>query len=488
MSSHPLDTNGPVRARRHRQSRWTGWGLVLGLVLHSGAAQAKQVWANEAETRVLEVGGFYKALGAGMVLPDGLVANMDALARAVEEARESLPTSVAATLPLFEPMPGEGALSTQVARLQARLLWGEHLDAEVAWQLGASVASAPAFAGGAALGGSPMSGAATASRRLVDFDPALAESGTMRLRHDLDRLSLKLSFPGVDVVAGRQVLGWGSGRLWNPTDLLSPFSPTDIDKEVRKGVDALRVSMPLGVTGLLDLLWLPQRRAEENGGVVRAQANFFGYDFSLSAAKYLSDLVFGADFSGDLGRLGVHGEAAWTLGMAGWSEGPLKVDEQFVRAVGGVEWRPLESLVLMAEYHFNGFGASTPEEYLAKMQSARVARGEVFGAGRHYLGLVSSWAVSELVALQTTALVNLQDPSAMLVPVVEWSAAQGVLLRVGAFLPLGKGPDQKAFQDLGASDVLEASPAFQSASSTLGVRSEYGMAAAGLMAQVAIHL
>ncbi|HCF59844.1 MAG TPA: hypothetical protein DFS52_17855, partial [Myxococcales bacterium] len=79
MSSHPLDTNGPVRARRHRQSRWTGWGLVLGLVLHSGAAQAKQVWANEAETRVLEVGGFYKALGAGMVLPDGLVANMDAL-------------------------------------------------------------------------------------------------------------------------------------------------------------------------------------------------------------------------------------------------------------------------------------------------------------------------------------------------------------------------------------------------------------------------
>ncbi|HCF59847.1 MAG TPA: hypothetical protein DFS52_17870, partial [Myxococcales bacterium] len=77
-------------------------------------------------------------------------------------------------------------------------------------------------------------------------------------------------------------------------------------------------------------------------------------------------------------------------------------------------------------------------------------------------------------------LVNLQDPSAMLVPVVEWSAAQGVLLRVGAFLPLGKGPDQKAFQDLGASDVLEASPAFQSASSTLGGRSEYGMAAAGL--------
>jgi hypothetical protein len=214
----------------------------------------------------------------------------------------------------------------------------------------------------------------------------------------------------------------------------------------------------------------------------------WGYDFSLSAAKYVSDLVFGADFSGDLGPLGVHGEAAWTLSMAGWGEGPLKVGERFVRAVGGIEWRPLESLVLMAEYHFNGFGASTPDDYLAKMRSDRVARGEVFGAGRHYLGLVSSWAVSELVSLQTTALVNLQDPSAMLVPVVEWSAAQGVLLRVGAFVPLGEGPDQKACEGIGAEDVLNASPAFQRASSTLGVRSEYGMAAAGVMAQVAIHL
>ncbi|MGI5864713.1 MAG: hypothetical protein ACOX6T_22055 [Myxococcales bacterium] len=270
MFDHPKATSAALWAPRRLLAIWTAWGLALALVALPEAAQAKQVWANEDEPRALEVGGFYKALGAGMVLPDGLVASTAALVWAAEAARESLPSSAAAALPQLEPIPGEGALSTQVARLQACLLWGEHLDAEIAWQLAASVASAPAFAGGAALGGSPISGAATASRRLVDFDGALAESGTMRLRHDLDRLSLKLSLPGIDLVAGRQVLGWGSGRLWNPTDLLSPFSPTDIDKEVRKGVDSLRVSMPLGVTGLLDLLWLPQRRAEDNGGVVRA--------------------------------------------------------------------------------------------------------------------------------------------------------------------------------------------------------------------------
>jgi len=293
--------------------------------------------------------------------------------------------------------------------------------------------------------------------------------------------------PHVDFVVGRQVLSWGSGRLWNPTDLLSPFAPTDIDKEIRRGVDAVRVSVQLGSTGLLDALWLPQQRAADHGGVLRGQLNLGGYDVSLSAAKYVSDVVFGADVSGDLGPLGVHAEAADTLGIPGWGGGPLKIDEHFFRGVGGLEWRPHEKLILLAEYYFNGFGATHASGYLAKMQSPRVARGEIFGAGRHYLGLVASWLATDLVTANLTVLGNLADPSALLVPVVEYSLEQSVLLRLGGFVPVGKGPDPRALQALPPTDVLGQTAAFADATSTLGLRSEYGASAGGVFLQVAVY-
>lgn len=420
-------------------------GLAAALLLAGGAAQARQLWADDEQGASLELGGFYKTFAAGLVLPEWQGSSDLLLAQRPEY---------------------RGALATQVARLQARFLFAETLDFEAAWQVGGLVASREEFVSGFALGGASGTGE-SGSRRLVDFDGVFAESRTMRLVHDLDRLALKLSLPGADVVLGRQVLGWGSGRIWNPTDLLSPFAPTALDKEVRRGVDALRVSVPLGSTGLFDALWLPQRGADQ-GFVLRAQANFLGYDFSLSTAKYVSDLVLGADFSGDAGPLGVHGEAAWTMNLSGWSGDGLGVEEEFLRAVGGVEWRPLDSLVLLAEYHFNGHGAAEPDDYAARALSERVASGEVFGVGRHYLGLVSSWAASDLLTLQATVLLNLLDPSAMLMPVLEWSAAQNALVRLGAFVPVGANP----------SGHLDG---------TVRMHSEYGSSPAGLMVQTAIH-
>src|SRR6185295_4289938 len=121
------------------------------------------------------------------------------------------------------------------------------------------------------------------------------------------------------------------------------FAPTEIDSEVRRGIDAVRVTAPLfSRTAQLEVLWLPRKVAEENGGAVRAQVNVLGYDVSLSGAKYVDDLLAGADFSGDVGTVGVHGEAAYTWG--------IRSGERALRAVVGAEVRPTEKLALTAEY------------------------------------------------------------------------------------------------------------------------------------------
>jgi len=194
----------------------------------------------------------------------------------------------------------------------------------------------------------------------------------------------------------------------------------------------------------------------ENGGAIRAQVNLWGYDVSLSAAKYVNDLVAGADFSGDVGPVGIHGKAAYTWELTGLGDpsATVGVGERALRAVVGADFRPPEKLAVTAEYSFNGFGAEDPAGYLAALASPRARRGEIFGAGRHYAGIAASYGFSELLSLQLLALVNLQDPSAQLVPVVEYWFEQSVILRAGAFIPLGRAPDPSALQALGGMDVL----------------------------------
>lgn len=397
-------------------------------------------WTWDDETSELEVRNFYKSMATGLRLPEQLAAPLD--------------------------LPAYGALWTHSTRTWGHLVLHQRFEIQAGWQLNALLASDPAFTGGVAVGsGVPLGDAARARRRLVDFAPLLVKRGGMSLVHDLDLLAVKLDAKVADLTVGRQVLSWGSGRLWNPTDLLAPFAPTDVDREVRRGVDAVRASIPLGASTQLELLWLPLPALRDHGAVARAQFNLHGFDVAPSAAKYVRDTVVGLDVTGDIGKLGVHGEAAWTRALDRDDQGHR---DSFVRAVIGAEARPQESLVLLAEYHFNGWGAGDPAGYLAVLGSERVRRGEVFGAGRHYLGASAGWLATPLLTVSTVALVNPADPSVVIVPSLEYWAEQKVLVRAGGYLPIGRRPS-------GSSTGLE-------------LRSEYGASPFGVFAQLAIYL
>ena len=103
--------------------------------------------------------------------------------------------------------------------------------------------------------------------------------------------------------------------------------------------------------------------------------------------------------------------------------------------MAGVDWRPAERWTLGAEYYFNGFGAADPAGYAGVLRSDRAARGEVFGAGRHYLGLSAARQATPLLSLRMLVLANLADPSALAIPVSEYWAAQKVLVRIGGYVP-----------------------------------------------------
>ncbi len=472
-------TPGPVAAR----------SAVVALLLAS-AAQARELYRQE-DGLTVEGRGFFKSFLTVVAPSPGLADSLAAMGALLDETRPLLPPDQAALLPVVTSLPPSAAVGFSSVRLGTTVSWRDWLELNAAWQLSATLASSASFTQGASVSGFVGTGlSGPAKRRLWDFEPVLASAGSWRLEHNLDQLSVKVHTRRADVIVGRQVLSWGAGRLWNPTDLLSPFAPTVVDKEVRRGIDAVRVSVPFGETTQLDVLWLPQRLAAEMGGALRLVTNVKDTDVSVSAAKYVRDVVLGADFSGDLGPLGVHGEAAYTLSLEGLWEGgrTVQVGEHFLRAVAGVDWRPADEWVLMAEYHFNGSGSPLASHYVERLSTPRAARGEVFGAGRHYLGLVAAWRPDELVSVSGLVLANVTDPSVLLVPSVEWWFEQTVILRAGASLPLGRWPDASGLRALTPADVLGQTDAWRAESRSLGVTSEYGMGSFGVFVQVAVYV
>ncbi len=459
--------------------------LVLLVPLTAAAQAAGQVWTSSDGKSSLELRGFYKTIGSAVWIQPGLVKSTEALKSLVDRAQVAEPQL---DLPSVESFPAFGATLGNTVRTWGRLLLKNRVEVSAGWQVDASILSDPAFAGGTAPGSAlQVTRTQAAARRLVDFDHVLVDRGRFVLQDNLDLLAVKVTLPRGEIVAGRQVLSWGTGRLWNPTDLLSPFAPTDVDREVRHGVDAVRFSMPLGKTSLLDVLYLPQKEGWAQGGVARVQANFKGFDVSASAAKYVSDVVVGADTAGDLGPLGVHAEAAYTHALS-TPDPQLAADagQRFVRAVAGVDWRRGD-WILSAEYYFNGYGAADAQGYAAKLRSDRIVRGEISGAGRHYIGFSTVWKTTELLSVQTLVISNVRDPSAIVIPVLEDWARQNVIVRAGGYIPIGARPDATALESLTVSDVVLRSDAFVNAASSLGLRSEYGSSPWGLFAQVGVY-
>ena len=83
-------------------------------------------------------------------------------------------------------------------------------------------------------------------------------------RTKIHRAYAKLSMSRFTLTAGRQLVRFGSGRLWNPLDILNPISPTFVEgAEEQKGTDAMRVDYYIGESTELSLVFAPNRYNDE---------------------------------------------------------------------------------------------------------------------------------------------------------------------------------------------------------------------------------
>jgi hypothetical protein len=263
--------------------------------------------------------------------------------------------------------------------------------------------------------------------------------------HEIDRLFLSFALPGVDLVVGRQAVGWGMGRLWSPLDVFAPLTATDLDREERRGIDAIKLTLPFSQTAFLEVVLAAGQRAGGEGDDAEVawsasslawliRWNLWGLDWMLLAGKVGPSRVVGGGLAGQIRGVGVRGEVTST------SDGD---DEAQTRATLGIEFGTSINLVGVIEYHYNGFGVLHTGEYLAAAAelASRLSRGQVSGLGRHYAGVTLAYQPITELAISLVYIQNLQDGSLVLGPAIEYGVSDEVRISLSGFIPIGRDPE-----------------------------------------------
>jgi hypothetical protein len=285
--------------------------------------------------------------------------------------------------------------------------------------------------------------------RVRQLDDSLVEVGsTFSYRHELDRAAASLSLSRAEVTVGRQAVGWGRGLVFGAVDIFAPFSPLESDREWRRGIDAVRLRVPVTDLISVDAVAAFGESMEESAFVGRVHGYVGDVDGELFAGSRCEDGFYGASLSFSLLDAEFHGEAAVFLSPeplpAGGSFGSDDVAVKTV--VGGSRTFDLAGgLMLVAEYHYSGFGFPDIEEVSDYFYDSafleRYERGDSQVLGRHACAVQVSYGFAGVVPLSATWLVSPVDGSGVVVPSVVWVFSDNVTLTASGYVSYGAPPE-----------------------------------------------
>ena len=258
----------------------------------------------------------------------------------------------------------------------------------------------------------------------------------------LDRISIGYTGDRIVVRFGRQAISWGNGLLFTPMDILNPFDPAAVDKEYKSGDDMLYGQYLLDNGSDLQAVTVV-RRNPVSGEVEQDQSSlalkyhgFWGSrEFDLLAAEHYGEFLLGVGVSTDAGG------AVWRADLV-WNNTD---SDSTLTAVGGVSYSGVaggHNWTGFMEYYYNGFGQADGDYSPAALASnpqllIRLARGELFNLGQHYLGASVSIEMTPLLNLTPNIFINLTDPSALAQLVFTYDWQQDIQLITAISVPIG---------------------------------------------------
>lgn len=415
--------------------------------VEAACARANRRRAGQIYAAFAQIGGAIALIGALAAVLPGVAMALD-WERGPLHGRVGghlLSTTMVGVEPATATLPrSDVGLSVLRMRPVADAAWSDALRLEVGWDVLAVIGS-----------GSYVQRLAVAPPnrlRLRDVDAVLHDGDGFDLQHNLDRLVLQAQLGPLGLKLGRQAIGHGGARLLTTADLFGPFGPGSIATEFKRGVDALRLTLPAGDRLELEAI------AVAHGAALAGEAEDVGLRdgiylvrVGLSVPEVLDiSLLAGVSYRLPTLAWALNGDvlgAGWYLeGSARWDgdargsfggDGDAKLQ---LRATAGLDRQWPSNTRTVVELAWQSTGAKDVDGMFAAATRLPTRVGEAFLLGRLHAAAMVGQQVRDLHSLNLAVICNADDGSMLWMPGAGLSISDEATLGVGALLPLGRRP------------------------------------------------
>ncbi len=243
----------------------------------------------------------------------------------------------------------------------------------------------------------------------------------------IDRLYFDQEFSFGKLVVGRQRISWGTGRVWNPTDIFNPINPANFGKIEKDGADAASMKFYLGQLTDLQFVYDAEYHFNSSNYAARFRTNILGYDLAVLTGSADRRFITGGDFAGNVWTAGIRGEALV-------SEDPSKAHGYYVRWILGMDYQFTDKLYGMFEYYHNGQGTLNRLEY----DLIGLYEGKILNLAKDYLAVTGSYQLTPLVTVMLSSNSNFNDGSGYVAGTISYSASDNTSLALGSLYAYGK--------------------------------------------------
>ncbi len=276
-------------------------------------------------------------------------------------------------------------------------------------------------------------------------------------RHKFQRAYLKLVLADFTLTLGRQQIRFGSGKLWNPLDILNPVSPIFLEgAEEQKGTDAARLDYYFNDTTELSLVYSPKRfndkiiilHQEDANQLGRLKTTWGENDFAILGGKVARRNVAG----GDIAMTILDGILTGSILYSKPEES--EETEAYLQGGAGYEYTFKNSLYFLFEYFYN-------ENALNDNDTLRSTYGQSFFLGIdqdnyfelanqfityncHYLGLALGYDFHPLLRGDLSIIYDIEGRGIFFSPVLKYNIFQNMDLSLGIMSGYVNEDDERA--------------------------------------------
>ena len=290
-------------------------------------------------------------------------------------------------------------------------------------------------------------------RRLMNLTSVIEDDEKFAALHRLDRLWVGYTNDKTVVRLGRQAITWGNGLIFSPMDIVNPFDPTAVDTEYKSGDDMLYGQYLRDNGDDVQAAFVFRRDivsgdpdSDEGTAAIKYHGISGAAEYDLLVARNYDRTTLGIGGNRSLGGAVLRGD----LVIADSSSGS-KVQLVTNLSYSWV-WRG-KNVSGVVEYYFTEFGLKNGDYDLASLSQNtellnRLARGESFTLGRHYIAGGVTIELTPLWVLTPNLFTNLEDGSALVQIVSRNNLSQNVEFLGALNVPLG--PSGSEFGGIGA--------------------------------------